>query len=398
MLGLSTLDLVLALLLLLVALSGWRQGLVRGLLSLCGFVIGGFLAIQFAPQVLGWLGIPAFFRASASLTVVLIGASLGNTAAQFLGNAARRTISFSPLRLIDSAAGSIFNVVAVSLIVWIIATALVTNTGAWQRQVNNSQVIATIDSYAPQTARSWLNRMQSWIDTSGLPRVVGGIGLLPAPPVAPADPQISASAAIKAAATSVVRIEGRADGCSGTIVGTGFVFATERVMTNAHVVAGVTNPTVGVPGGKVYRGSVVAFDPETDIAVLDVPGLQIRTLPFGTQLGPRDEAVALGYAGGGPLVAAPARVRSVVDAVGTNIYGGGAVERRIVTLRAKIERGDSGGPLLNPSGEVVGVIFAKSVDDPDTGYALALNEFLDDAQRGIRSTTPVAVGKCAASD
>jgi S1-C subfamily serine protease len=394
----SWLDIALVVVLLLTASAGWRRGLIHGVLSLCGFLIGGFFGVTFAPEILSAVGVTPSFRAIGSVTVVLFFAAIGNAAASRLAAALRAALAFRPMRVLDSAGGAAFNVVAVALVVWLLASALVANYGTLSREINSSRVLGAIDDVTPGPARAWVERLQAWIDTSGLPRVITGIGLVPAPPAAPPDPRLAESPAVQIAAGSVVRIEGEAEGCQGRVVGSGFVFADNRVMTNAHVVAGVSAPFVGVPGGEVYRAEVVTFDPEADVAVLRVFELDVRPLPFGSDPVEGQAAIALGYPGGGGLTAEPATVRSVVRAAGTNIYGRGPVEREIVTLRAQIERGNSGGPLINRNGEVIGLIFAQALDDDELGFALALSEFLDDAERGIAATEPVPVGRCSTAD
>ena len=384
-------------LLVLVAVSGWKRGLLVGILSFVGFLVGGVIALEVAPVLLSSVGLTGQLRIPVSLLIVLAGASILSNVAQFIGSGLAKAIPFSPLRGLDRIGGLALNVVSICFVVWFVANSLVANTGLWQRQVNNSQVIATIDDFAPGIARSIVAQFQGWLDNSGLPRVISGIGLLPNIPVAPPSPDVGQIPVISERAKSVVRIEGSAKGCTGTLIGTGFVFAANQVMTNAHVVAGMTNPTVGVPGGRTFNGTVVSIDPKTDVAILYVPGLEEPPIPFGTALRTGDDAVALGYAGGGPLVAIPARVRETIDLLGSDIYGNGNIDRSVIVLRAEIEQGDSGGPLLNRNGEVVGLIFAEAVNDPDVGFALALNEFSDDAQLHASSREAVDVGVCAAS-
>lgn len=393
----SLLDLTLLVLLVLTAIGGWKRGLIAGVLSLVGFLVGGLVALELVPTILGSIGLTGQLRIPASLLIVLTGASLLSNVAQYVGSGISRAIPFSPLRGLDRFGGLALNVLSICFIVWFVANSLVTNTGLWQRQVNNSQVIATIDEFAPGVARSAIAQFQGWLDNSGLPRVIAGIGLLPDLPVAPPSPDIGQIPVIADRANSVVRIEGSSSGCSGTLIGTGFVFAPNQVMTNAHVVAGMERPTVGVPGGEIFDAAVVAIDAKTDVAILHVPGLDQPPIPFGTPLRDGDDAVALGYAGGGPLVAVPARVRDTVELLGSDIYGNGNVDRSVIVLRAEIEQGDSGGPLLNRNGEVVGLIFAEAVSDPEMGFALALNEFTDDAKTFAQSRASVDVGVCAAS-
>jgi S1-C subfamily serine protease len=167
-------------------------------------------------------------------------------------------------------------------------------------------------------------------------------------------------------------------------------------MTNAHVVAGVDRPRVLVAGsGEPLDARVVHFDPELDVAVLLVPELRAAPLRFSGDAVRGDRAVVAGFPGGGPLTAEPARIRARISARGTDIYGRGSVTRDVFSLRATVLPGNSGGPLLSPTGEVDGVVFATSVADPETGYALTAQQVQPAARAGAQSVAPVATGSCA---
>ena len=174
------------------------------------------------------------------------------------------------------------------------------------------------------------------------------------------------------------------------------MLAPERVVTNAHVVAGVPDPTVQVLGeGEELEATVVVFDSDRDLAVLDVPGLTAPALAQGTELGRSDPAMVLGFPLGGPFTTSPARVRQVLDARGQDIYGRGGVTREVYSLYAQVRPGNSGGPVVNPAGALVGVVFATSLDDPNTGYALTLDEAAPVLTAGVGATSPVDVGPCS---
>jgi len=174
------------------------------------------------------------------------------------------------------------------------------------------------------------------------------------------------------------------------------VMAPERVVTNAHVVAGVPDPSVQVLGkGAKFDAKVVVFDADRDLAVLAVPGLTAPALEQGAELGRSDPAMVLGFPLGGPFTTSPARVRQVLDARGQDIYGRGGVTREVYSLYAQVRSGNSGGPVVNASGAVVGVVFATSLDDPDTGYALTLTEASPVLAAGAKATRKVDVGPCS---
>jgi S1-C subfamily serine protease len=176
--------------------------------------------------------------------------------------------------------------------------------------------------------------------------------------------------------------------------GTAFVVAPERVMTNAHVVAGVRSPRVGIPDGEPLTAEVVLFDPDTDIAVLAVPGLDRPVLERDANVRPGDDAAVVGYPNNGPLSVEPVRVRGEHALMGRDIYGDNAVTREVISLRGSVQPGNSGGPLVSDEGAVYGVIFAASLTDPDTGYALSLRQIDDALRQAETASTAVSTGPC----
>ena len=173
------------------------------------------------------------------------------------------------------------------------------------------------------------------------------------------------------------------------------MYAPGHVLTNAHVVAGVNQGlTVTTPGGTQYRASVVFYDPQVDIAVLYVPGLNMTPLRFAGQAQDGADAVMAGYPLDRPFTARPARIGGTQQAVGPDIYQTGQVDRQIYEIRAVVEPGNSGGPLLSPSGTVYGVVFAAAVGVSDTGFALTSAEVSSDANAGASATVPVSTQGC----
>jgi S1-C subfamily serine protease len=182
--------------------------------------------------------------------------------------------------------------------------------------------------------------------------------------------------------------------CRRRLEGTGFVYAAQHVMTNAHVVAGVRKPKVLLEDGRSLDATIVLYDPRRDVAVLYVPGLQLAPLSFAGEAASGASAVVAGYPGDGPFTAVAARVRGAERARGSDIYQRSQVTREIYSLRARVRPGNSGGPLLAPSGDVYGVVFAAAVDNSDTGYALTAGEVRSDADRGQSAVNPVSSGGC----
>jgi S1-C subfamily serine protease len=265
------------------------------------------------------------------------------------------------------------------------------------KAVAQSRVLATIDSLVPNQFSGIAGRFKEAVADSAFPRVFQGVGpeqILPVP--APDGTAVPASV-LKRARLSVVKITGDAPSCGRGQEGSGAVVASGRVITNAHVVAGVRAPKVQVTdGGQRYSARVVLFDPVTDIAVLAVPGLPAPALPIGHDLARGDNAVVAGYPKNGPYVTVPARVRSLLKASGEDIYGKAGAVREVYSLFAKVEQGNSGGPLVAVDGTLAGVVFAKSLDDPSTGYALTLSEVQDQITNGVRAQSQVSTGACAA--
>jgi S1-C subfamily serine protease len=226
--------------------------------------------------------------------------------------------------------------------------------------------------------------------------VFAGVGQERISPIQEPDDKVVKTAAVEQAERSIVKITGDAPSCGRGQEGSGVVVAFERVVTNAHVVAGVKKPKVQIAGvGKRYSARVVAFDSSRDLAVLAVPDLPARPLPLGGEMERGDDAVVAGFPHDGPFLATPARVRNVLRAQGEDIYGRDGAIREVYSLNATIEPGNSGGPVLTPGGDVVGVVFAKSLDDPSTGYALTLTEARPVIQKGIKAQKSVSTGACA---
>jgi S1-C subfamily serine protease len=193
-----------------------------------------------------------------------------------------------------------------------------------------------------------------------------------------------------------VEIEGTANSCSRRLDGSGFVVSPQHVLTNAHVVAGVAHPNVRVGGrGPRLRARVVVFDSRRDLAVLYVPDLRAKALSFDDSGSRGDSGVVAGFPQGGPFQLDPARIRDTIEARGPDIYQRSQVTRQVFSLYADVQPGNSGGPLLTPDGEVYGVVFAKSLDDPRTGYALTADEVAPVVTAGRARTSETSTHSCA---
>lgn len=394
-------DVLVLLVLLAYAVSGYRQGALVGFLSLAGFLGGGALAMWALPSLLDrWFPPDSgdVRRVVLALVGVLLVAMLGQAVALRLGLGLRRQVSATPVRRLDAAMGAVTGVVAVTVLVWLVAGAL--RGGPSQtlsREVGRSRVVSVIDALMPSDTGRVFAGFRSFLDAGGFPRVFEGFGPEIIRPVDPPDPQVAQTAGIQRAARSIVKITGLANMCSRSQEGSGWVLSPHRVVTNAHVVAAVSRPRVQVGGeGREYAGRVVVFDPVRDLAVIDVPELNAPALPRASDLARGASAVVAGYPLDGPYRLDSARVREVITARGRDIYGARPSPRRVYSLYARVQPGNSGGPLLDRDGRVVGVVFAKSLDDDQTGYALTTTEADPVFAAGRNATSLVDTGPCTA--
>jgi S1-C subfamily serine protease len=388
------LDLALIAICLLFAFSGYRQGFVIGVLSFAGFLGGGALGAKYASSLHSDLNVgigPALY----GLLAVVLCAMIGQLIATVIGVAIRREFRWRPLRTADSLAGGVVSVVSVLLVAWLVGAALAQGAaGGVARQVNHSQILRAMDEMMPNSANTWFASFRRLLDRDGLPEVFGGIGFHHSKDVPPPNGKLVRSKAVRRAQPDVVKVTGIASSCSRQLEGSGFVYAADHVMTNAHVVAGVEAPTVHTIDGRSLAARVVLYDPERDVAVLYVPALGLDPLPFGGPLESGDSAIVVGYPENGGFTPRAARVRNVQEARGPDIYQNREVTRQIYALYARVLPGNSGGPLLTTSGAVAGVVFAAAVDDSKTGYALTAKEVSHDALAGTNATRQVSTRSC----
>lgn len=378
----------------LFAISGYRQGFVVGVLSFVGFLGGGVLGATLAPSLTRSDPLANFPHVPVAIALVFLFATVGQVLATLVGNFVRTRLVWKPARIVDSLAGAGISIVSLLLVSWLIGTAVARSpfTGL-ASQVRRSQVLAVVDQAVPGGAKSFFASFRRLVDGQGFPEVFGDLVPTQVRPVDPPDPALARSAVVTAVRDRVFKVTGVASSCSKRIEGTGFLYAPERIMTNAHVVAGVGKPRVEV-GGEQLAATVVLYDPDRDIAVLRVPGLARRPLAFAGKAHTGDSAVVVGYPQDGPFRADAARVRGTQDARGPDIYQRKTVVREIYSLRTRVRPGNSGGPLIDTRGGVYGVIFAAAADDPQTGYALTASEVASDAARGRVATAKVGTQGC----
>ena len=389
-------DVVVVLLAVAYALSGFRRGLVLGVLSLVGFLGGGALAAALLPDALaGWE--PAWQRVVLVLGGVLVAALLGQALLVAVGSRLRALVSWRPLRVLDGLLGALMSLLLVAALVWFAAGALrAAPAPVLSRAVEDSRIASALERVVPVDAGAVFDELGSALRAEGFPRVFTG----DEEPIAPVEaPDPAASSAAQAVADgargSVVKVTGTAEQCARGVEGTGFVVAPGRVVTNAHVVAGVASPAVQVSGeGPRLPADVVVYDPRRDLAVLEVPDLAAPALPLGEALAPGDAGAVVGFPLDGPYDVETAGVRQVVTALGEDVYGRPGVTRQVYSLRVDVQPGNSGGPLLDLDGRVVGVVFARSLDDTTTGYALTLEESREVLDVAATASGAVSTQEC----
>jgi S1-C subfamily serine protease len=383
------------------AIVGYRQGFVVGILSVIGFLGGGLVAIYLLPVIWGQLTNDSEVSTTAAViavVLVIVCASVGQAFTTHLGNRLRRHITWSPARALDATGGALVNVVAMLLVAWLIGSALAgTSLPTLGKEVRNSKVLLGVSRVMPSQANTWFTDFSSVLAQNGFPQVFSPFANEPITEVQAPDPALAGSPVAARAQRSIVKVVGTAQSCGKVLEGTGFVFSDRRVMTNAHVVGGVDEPTVQIGGeGRLYDAKVVLYDWQRDIAVLDVPDLRARPLQFAdSDARSGNSAIVAGFPENGSYDVRSARVRGRINANGPDIYRRGTVQRDVYSLFTTVRQGNSGGPLLTPDGRVYGVIFARSLDDPDTGYALTVDEIRDDIAVGLTANQQVDSQGCA---
>lgn len=391
----NLLDLLLVAAAAMSALVGFHHGFVIAACSLTGFLAGVWVGVRFAPLVLS--DAPRVFSTAAvALGIVLVIGAAGSMAGTFAGRRARELITWRPGRLVDSSAGALVGVSYVLLFGWAMGVA-VGNAGlpAITVPVRESAVLGAVDRAMPDGSGQTLRGLSQLLDRSGLPTVFAPFNREQIAPADPAAVDESITAAVLDSARSVVRVRGDAATCGATMTGSGWVYADDLVLTNAHVVAGVEEPTVQDSFGRSFAARIVRFDPAADLAVLRIDGLDLPALAFGGAMSEGEAATVIGYPGGGALNLEPARVRTERTIVGPDIYGAGEVARDVYSLRTVVRPGDSGGPLVRPDGVVVGVVFAASLEDTETGYAFTAEQARPTLESGLSAADAVATGACA---
>jgi S1-C subfamily serine protease len=389
----NLLDWCLVVLTLAYAVSGYWQGFVAGACATAGLLLGGLAGIWLAPVLLGE-AVQSLWVSLAALFIVLVMASVGQAAFQYLGTRLRARLTWQPIRALDAFGGAVLSVVAVVLVAWMLGVAISgSRIPGISPQVRESEVLGAVNDVMPVQAQQALHSFDDVVGSSFFPRYLEPFARERIVNVPPPERRALRDPDIRAAGGSVFKIRS-SNRCGSGVEGTGFLYAPGKLMTNAHVVAGVTEPMVQVDERSV-QGTVVYYDPDVDVAVVDVPDLEGPAIRFDLTGRAGQQGAVLGYPQDGPFDAQPMRIRSDQRLRSPDIYGNGTVTRHVFSLRARIRPGNSGGPVVSTGGRVLGVVFAASVSDRETGYALTADQVRRAAAVGLDSELRVSSGNCA---
>lgn len=393
MFGLTVLDLVLLVTLISYAFYGFRNGFLVTVGGIVGFALGAVAAFFAMPLVSSLVG-DARWRLTAVVVTAVVLVVLGNSLGASVGHRIRSARAVRALRGVDRLAGAAASLVMTALVMSLLSFGLNSmGVPVISQQVASSRVIRFIDGATPAPVQGAMAQLRSSLMGEGIPKIIDSAGPLltgPAPVGSANTPELTA------AAQSVLKITGTAFQCGQNQTGTGFVVSSERVVTNAHVVAGVSEPVVESPDGSALAARVVYFDPQRDLAVLAVNGLTAAPLPLRTNLPAGSEAAFEGYPHGGPFQAKPARVQGISQVEIPDIYGNNQVMGDVYQIAGDVQPGNSGGPLLSPDGQVAGVVFAKASTTSGIGFAITMDGLKPVAARAPTLDAPVSPGQCTA--
>ncbi|WP_162196976.1 acid resistance serine protease MarP [Mycobacterium lepromatosis] len=377
------------------AISGWRSGAIGSLLSLIGVLFGAMAGVLLAPHIVSHINAPRA-KLFAALFLILALVVVGEVAGVGLGRAVRSANRGRIVRLVDSVIGVGVQLIVVLTATWLLATPLTQSKEQPElaSAVRGSRALTSFNEVAPTWLKTVPKQLSALLNTSGLPAVLEPFSRTPVLSVASPDPALVENPVVLATQPSVVKIRSVAPSCQKVLEGTGFVISLDRVMTNAHVVAGSDGVQV-YASGNPFDATVVSYDPSVDIAILAVPHLPPAPLLFDdTKAKPGTNVVMLGYPVGGNFTATSARIRQAIKLTGPDIYRNPApVTREVYTIRATVEQGNSGGPLIDLNGRVLGVVFGAAVDDPETGFVLTAEE-VSRRLTEIGEIQGVATGPC----
>ena len=388
-------DVLIVIAVLLAVRVGWRQGALAAVLAAVGIIAGLVLGTVLAPLAMGLTDQAAVrFLLAVGVLILLVG--LGQLVGTSLGMALRDRMRTRSGQRVDSSIGAVFQAAAAIVVIWLVSLPLASNLGGQPGQaLRESRVLSSLNAVAPSRLAALPNGLAALLNESGLPPLVSpwersGSGVeVDAPAVHIGDPELA-----ERVRPSVIHVLGDAEACSRRLMGSGFVTEPDYVITNAHVVAGTDKVRLDTVLG-LKEADVVYYNSDVDIAVLHSLGLDLEPLPWAEHAAVTgDDAIVLGFPQSGPFTAEPARVRDRLTIAGPDIYSTGRVERDAYTVRGSIRQGNSGGPMINPEGQVLGVVFGASVEDSDTGYALTADEVRGHVGDVTQLVDAIPTGSC----
>jgi S1-C subfamily serine protease len=342
------------------ALWGYRQGLIVGMLTLLGFAVGALAGGRVGPLLLSEGAESPYAPLFAALGALLAGALVAVTLESLALGLRSRLVRGRTLRLADGAGGAAL-VAAVALgVAWVLGAVALHAPGTAQLRgdVQRSLILRDLNRVLPPSGPvlDALNRVDPASAIAG-----------PATPVAPPDAAIAADPEVRRAGRSVVRVLGTA--CGLGVEGSGWFAAPGIVVTNAHVVAGESDTTITTRDGATLDATPVHYDPANDLALLSVDA-DLPPLPLAPQAQRGAAGAVLGYPENGPFALAPARIGDTHSVISEDSYGAGPIRRTISSLRGSVRSGNSGGPLVDARGEAMGTVFAATTSGPPGGFAV----------------------------
>ncbi|MGH9076545.1 MAG: MarP family serine protease [Acidimicrobiales bacterium] len=356
------------------AVLGFRLGFLARIVSWIGLAAGFYLAARLVPRLVRVAGLgSASSRLLFAFLVLIAGTAVGYGVGLLAGARLQSALPPGPARFVDRGVGAAAGVAGVLVALWLLVPTLTTVAGWPARATQQSAIAGWVSSHLP-IPPDVFQALRREVGQEGFPQVFQNLTQGPSGPVVPPAGSPLSAATTRAVAASTVRVQGQA--CSRILDGSGFAVAPGLVATNAHVVAGEPPGSTEVLSydGRTLRATVVAFDPNRDLALLAVPGLAESPLPLAAG-SPGEAVAAFGHPQGQvQLAVTPASIHAQIQARGTNLYGSASTTRSVLVLAAVLQPGDSGSPVVTPGGLVVGVVFAIAEGEPNVAYALASQE------------------------
>jgi S1-C subfamily serine protease len=384
---LNTLDILILAAMIGAGIGGYRLGFVARATSWLGMLVGILVAARAVGPVVRAIEDAGDARLLLTAAGLLLGgAFLGQAVGLLIGARLHYALPSGRARDVDRSAGAIMGLLGVVVAVWLLTPAMGRVQGTAARLARTSTITRILADALP-TAPDTLRELEQLVGAD-FPTVFGNLDPAPDLPPPPAGSGLSAEVQ-DAVARSTVKVEAAA--CGRLQDGSGAVIGPDLVVTNAHVVAGAEDVVVERhPDGTTLTAEVVAFDPERDLALLSVPGIERPALPLGDAEEGSTGAV-FGHPGGGDLNPRPYLVGREVTATGRDIYDQSRIERQVLFLAAALQPGDSGGALIDAGGAVAGIAFAIAPDDSNVAYALTVEE-LQEVLAGPQA--PTSAGPC----